>query len=107
MMTSASEWEAIAARCEAASGADRLLDCLLRNEGETEFPPYTASVDAILSLIESTLPGAWWSVERVGDTSSAQVGPPVADHSEASAATPALALCVAFCRAMASRSDIF
>lgn len=84
-----------------------------------QYPPLlTASLDAITALIEREFPGRGWNIESPGDDwpnepSRATIiievretpeGPEALEGSGA-AATPALALCAAFCRAMAKKSS--
>jgi hypothetical protein len=72
-------------------------------------PIYTASLDAITALIERELPesGHGYTVHDVREKQAvAHVCVDYdADPCGASAATPALALCAAFCRAMAERGE--
>jgi hypothetical protein len=67
---------------------------------------YTASLDAITALIEREFPNSRWWVRRnyaSGACFTAVIDPALATASYADAETPALALCAAFCRAMAER----
>jgi hypothetical protein len=130
------EWLALAARCEAATGADREIDGAIalafgwtlqkmrgdakpywRKPGETKFytrelsgpPAYTSSIDDITALIQRELPGWDWQVASKREDRD---GCPAHVHGvfdrellrEGCAATPALALCAAFCRAMAEKA---
>lgn len=121
------QWTALAARCEAAEEEDREIDwaiglatgwrrdiydgndMLIDWEGNmfpehpgAIWPSVTDSLDTITALIEQELPGHSW---RTGNLPSrrgfAFLGTSKAEHV---AATPALALCAAFCRAMAERA---
>lgn len=118
----------LAERCEAATGPDRELDELIAAElagavrevqhgvshyhrdgrwvSVGEIKPYTASLDAAMTLVPE------WCVWSTGDwkanghCASASVWPPEDKrpegfHGIAQAATPALALCVAALRARA------
>lgn len=110
----------LAARCEAASGPDRELDReiaisvghpwdyvadwgLRGHERPTAFP-YTASIDAAMTLV----PEECWEVgvrATLGGKGFAYISAPRAEknaghiHYGANAATPALALCAAALRA--------
>jgi hypothetical protein len=83
-----------------------------------EAPEYTASLDAITALIAKELPDYHWRIQGGRkDTGWTQMsGDPRAyikakasrlvahtDGKDGEAATPALALCAAFCRAMAEK----
>ena len=117
------KWVELAERCEQATGPDRKIDwAIVEAIGKADFyrtyatkpllhkglvPTYTTSLDAITALIERELPG--WRVrwhtdgdgvheaflEDKGDFDAID-----ARHTETFAASPALALCAAFCRAM-------
>lgn len=114
-MTRRDELLALADRCEAASGADKDIDCWIENhlglarfepdrpspigggwlDKRIEPKPYTASLDVAFSLRPK---GAVWKVEdhpHYGLRS-------VVEDSESYAATPALALCAASLRALAA-----
>lgn len=122
---SESEWLELADRCEAATGAQDALDealhaamgfvlvgpegdcCWVRGEGRNmqvfyELPGLTGSLDAITRVIEKELVGYDYTVGRKngGLTTHAQCG----SHEISYGATPALALCAAFCRAMAGEA---
>ena len=129
--TTRATWEALAQRCREATASDILLDGDIeiaadqipagytRRDSITwiyPVPPFiqlvysakplTTSIDAIVSLIEKTLPGkAWeiaspysWSGENA--LSAADVG-----LNREYATTPALALCAAYCTARAGMED--
>lgn len=70
-------------------------------------PPLTASVDAVLALIERDLPGRFWSLNPANgaDKARAQIDPSLDAQSphNGRAATPALALLSAFLRAKAQQ----
>ena len=110
--------EDLARRCEAATGPDRALDCAIRDTlrlpndysadwgaRKHEIPaayPYTASLDAALTLV----PGeAFWRVGHDGagpDPSAFRADvfqTPGTGLNVARSATPALALCAAALRA--------
>jgi hypothetical protein len=125
-MTSKAEWIALAERCEGATGPDRDLDCALYALVRRHMNPvallesfrreisiqsmvdcFTASLDAITALIERELPGWEWQANgnRGKPKSLAWVysGSQHDKVHKSYAATPALALCAAFCRAMAEK----
>lgn len=115
-----SELLKLAARCEAATGPDRTLDAeiavlvdglgsvatyspaYLHAVGNSfedigkyaDIPAFTASIDAAMSLVPE---GAWWWVEAQPLGKAFHAG--CADECVATAATPALALCIAALRA--------
>lgn len=123
------EWLALAERCETAKGADREIDGDIAHAAKQfvdylprvperpwlwaefvepddwecwEAPEYTASLDAITALIERELPGSTFKVGRDGAGANyAQC----AGKRITEAATPTLALCAAFCRAMAEKGE--
>lgn len=117
MTNNAATFMALAERCEQATGPSRAIEIAIteallslsdeRHEcinaqwiGEHTFP-YTASLDAIVSLIERELPGECWRVESAKldfrpCASIGTIGPNI------DAATPVLALAAAFLRAKAS-----
>lgn len=107
-------------RVEAATGADGALDL----EVHMAVAPYryplgwswkegvrplhlTASVDAVISLINEKMPGACFEVGRRADGIDACVymDGEYADAGLAHGATPALALLLAFLRAWEQRGD--
>ena len=132
-MTTRTTWEALAARCREATASDILLDGDIeiaadqipagytRRDSITwiyPVPPFiqlvysakplTTSIDAIVSLIEKTLPGSGWSInQRLGEqeafaeieTRSYTVSAKGVSY------TPALALCAAYCMARAGMED--
>jgi hypothetical protein len=103
------EWTALAARCESTAGPDRDIErcmCRLIPDGfqMVPFSEFTASLDAITALIARELPDYAWL--RKGETYMTVYRRPADDktwarHIDAPGATPALALCAAFCRAKA------
>lgn len=109
------------ARLEAATGGSRLLDFKLdrwalaitsEKTGITayggEAEPYTCSLDAAVALCERVKPGGWWMVEQDQEGAQARVGEfqksTAYDH-YGTAPTPALALCIAVCRAKLAEAD--
>lgn len=91
-------------RLEKATGPDRTLDRsiigVLVDAGEVEshpllvdVPPYTASLDAALTLV---MPGHGWSLQGNTDVFYAVV---YGQYNKPAAPTPALALCIAALRA--------
>ena len=70
---------------------------------EYEPPRLAYSVDAITALIERELPGSKWAVWTTPQGAYGELYP--SRTSPIRAATPARALCAAFCRAMAEKSD--
>jgi hypothetical protein len=109
-MTRASELRALAARVEAAQGADWDLDkeiadaCLDYNMGDDEVPTFTASLDAAASLV----PAKWrFTLGSHGVAAClrgwmGEDGYQVTQPSRA--ATPALALTAAALRALAEEA---
>jgi hypothetical protein len=112
-MTTRKQWLDIAARCEAASGQDSNINGAIGVAvGNHHHRSYTASIDAITSLIGEKLPNKRWLVredEELGGLANIiTAGVKYVQESDtchAFAATPALALCAAFCRAMADREE--
>lgn len=107
----------LAARCEAATGADKHLDKAIKDAviGDGWVPKYTASLDAAMTLV----PKGWGC--GVSTISSADIlrashhtaqafvagptkadGLPSSDYAHAEAASPALALCAAALKALAA-----
>ena len=126
-MTTKEEWLVIAKRCEKATEGDGAIDKAIiaalgyswrgmdywDNATTTKMlrgsTLYTYSIDAIAGLIERELPNHAWSiVHRLtipGMKPNGQIwtgDERLMKHGEA--ATPALALCSAFARAMAERA---
>lgn len=96
-MTTREEWLALAERCAKAEGPGLILEQdigLAAGVRMSLIPPYTASLDAITGLIDAANLG--WEVD---DNGRAVVGV----ESFSNGASPALALCVAFCREMAGK----
>jgi hypothetical protein len=132
-MTSKAEWLALSERCEKATGPDRDIDAEIydattphllyageyagkravrRSGGAVWLPFFTYSIDDITALIERELPAAAWravrplddrkpqgTIQRRGETGGFNI------WVDTEAATPALALCAAFCRAMAEKAE--
>jgi hypothetical protein len=126
-MTSKAEWLALAERCEKAMEPDREIDWCIhaailnwpaeikpRQPGDAE---YTASLDAITALIERELPDFHWRIQggckktgwiQMSGDPRAYIKSKAKDYKigfDGEAATPALALCAAFCRAMAEAAE--
>ncbi len=124
------EWIALAERIEKATGPDREIDKAIvaalgyswrgmaywDNATSTKTLPgtvlYAGSLDAITALIEREFPNNKWAARRLEIGAKAMLDPiPAKDKIDpalrtaiyADAETPALALCVVFCRAMAER----
>jgi hypothetical protein len=112
------EWLALAERCEKATGPDdrlsfaidELLFAPRRIRGFKALAPYTASLDAITALIERELPG--WAHCHIQEKLRGCIGYIHNNRNfhdtqqrwhECRAATPALALCAAFAKAMAEK----
>jgi hypothetical protein len=132
-MTSKAEWIDLAERCEKAKGLDRETDGDIAHAAKQfvdylprvperpwlwaefvdpddwecwEAPEYTASLDAITALIERELPGYSWRLLKGQRYITAELwlsGDCDGHLWALDAATPALALCAAFCRAMAEK----
>jgi hypothetical protein len=132
-MTSKAEWLALAERCEGATGPDREIDAEIydattphllyageyagkravrRSGGAVWLPFFTYSLDDITALIKRELPGLGWRIagqDEHGGKPYAQIRWPIQNQiwrqEIAHAATPSLALCAAFCRAMAEKAE--
>jgi hypothetical protein len=109
-MTTKAQWIALAERCETAMESDRDIErCMgsLLPEGFQMIPyfGFTASIDAITALIERELPGWDWSITKAYEYCEATLWryDPVF---RSTAASPALALCAAFCSVMAANLEI-
>jgi hypothetical protein len=105
-MTTREQWLNIARRCEEATEPDREINMAISKiaTGETGLTPYTASLDAITSLIGEKLPGWQWSMTNYrpkNGGAQAWIYPNNGQSDFRRSATPALALCAAFARAMA------
>ena len=110
-------WLALAERCEKATGPDREVDLdLVSSVIGKRWPhtmatvaSYTDSLDAITALIERELPGWRWKAGRAEFHCWATIyggageGPVFSAVSVQGCA--ALALCAAFCRAMAEKAS--
>jgi hypothetical protein len=124
-MTTKAEWIALAESCENATKPDKWLDEAILKSLGYDFEAVadyhwawldrdggivaasihlTASLDAITALIERELPEAGWSAHsEYYDESVGRIMRRGQDTIMRYAATPALALCAAFCRAMAEK----
>lgn len=126
-----SEWLALVERCAAAKGPDRDIDAAIEkatgncrafahytfgDDDGTYYVPtsYTASLDAITALIGEKLPAAWtWTLGQnihhrhwvISINNLDSDGAPYSVCLESSKYSPALALCAAFCQAMAERAE--
>ena len=115
--TKAAQWLDLAERCEKATGLDRKIEeVIFVALGRLPYSPWigdiTASLDAITALIERELPGMRWLCRSDVKGGTGIVYPkPIAGLSAATptwaadAATPALALCAAFAKAMADKES--
>jgi hypothetical protein len=120
-MTPQHDLVALALRVESGSGSDRELDSAILdflNDPSAEptwpfvegsyaasiTPPLTASIDAVVALIEEKLPDAAWLVARQGKPDGffvhAGVGQAQCNSITAPGVTPARALLAAALRAM-------
>lgn len=108
---SETNWNDLARRCKTAEGENLDLDYrITRAAFPDDILPVanvTSSLDAITAMIERKLPGLGWEVARWEDdpgTPYARLmwneGDTFKSTKEVRAATPALALCAAFCKAM-------
>lgn len=102
-------WTSLATRVEGASGPDREIDRAIWAIPEVRVGGacYTASVDAVLALISETLPR--WGWDAVQPAHGATGKPRACLYQGGSvycgsAATPALAVLAAFCRAKAAEA---
>ncbi len=96
------ELEALAVRCEAATGPDRELDALINDIAgrRPTMPAYTASLDAAMTLVPE---GYLYGIGNPEGAAHAVVSEsPDALIDPVKAATPALALCAASLRALAT-----
>jgi hypothetical protein len=113
------EWLALAERCEKATGPDREIDAALHDAvyggsearetfrkwgcGVIWIKPRTSSLDAITALIERKLPSVTGIIPLTsGDEAWLWPKDGSPKGWRCNAATPALALCAAFCRAKAA-----
>lgn len=107
-MVAREEWLALAERCEKATGADVEIDhAIARLTTSGKFRGFmigacTSSVDGIIALIQRH--GRMWAFWRHETGFKAAIEPTKEGAIYVDAETPALALCAAFCRAMAERS---
>ena len=124
-MTTKAEWLALAERCEKAMEPDCQLELQLLSAaigkrwqlGTDTVPRYTSSLDAITALIERELPDFHWRIQggckktgwiQMSGDPRAYIKSKAKDYNigfDGEAATPALALCAAFCRAMAEAAE--
>lgn len=92
-------------------GPDESVWYLGDYEHETDLPPLpylTSSLDAIVALIERKLPG-WW-VQYLGQTTkgwAARIERQGTSLGLFNSTTPALALCIAFLRALQAQQETF
>lgn len=112
-------WLALAERCEKATGPDQDVDWCIHaaiidwparyKPIQPSNPEYTASLDAITALIERDLPGWRWKAGRAEFHCWATIYGGPDEGSVFSAVSiqgcAALALCAAFCRAMAEKAS--
>jgi hypothetical protein len=121
----AAGWLALAERCEQATGPDRVIDDLLMRYlgyvwkvGRWNSPDMsswlygdrTSSLDAITALIERELVDWDWSANYSFEKTGKRRGLAWLTFDgrrviQGRSATPALALCAAFCRAMAEKES--
>lgn len=114
-MTSASEWNAIADACEAAEGPSRDIDARMAAAlGTPATSFFTGSLDVIVQVMAWGFPGHairadLASFENDGRCLARLYKPAINgyfdDVTGSFSATPALALCAAFCRAMAVKAE--
>jgi hypothetical protein len=123
-MTTKAEWIALAERCEKATGSDREIDAEIYDAlcpqrlgykagknivrmfgGAAWLPCCTNSLDAITALIERELPEVRWvcRTDTLGGFGNLYRRRNPDRSWPCFAFTPALALCAAFCRAMAEK----
>jgi len=110
-MTSKAEWLALAERCEKATvpddrlsfAIDQLLFAPRLIRGFKALAPYTASLDAITALIWKELTPVSVDLQTVSRAAYATIWGTGTRTDICRADTPALALCAAFCRAMAEK----
>ena len=101
----------LAERVENATGSDRNLDAdIMRAVGQAGLKadyqptPFTASLDAAMQLVPE---GTLWRVNKWANGADASVAfvKPYREGPRCTAATPALALCAAALRALASQGN--
>lgn len=101
-------------RLESATGPNFKLDCDIRRMFDPEHaehftipPNFTASLDAAIALCERVFPAANWQLCSSGGCTliygNTPDGHDILEAGTQTAPTPALALCLAICRAMAAR----
>ena len=114
-MTTREEWLALAERCAKAEGPSFALEQAIGLAAGVSVSlalPYTASLDAITGLVEAARPVMSYEVRRsgAGDKGQATIWNPARSPSAGydirvtGRPSPALALCEAFCRAMAEKA---
>ena len=114
-MTSSSEWNAIADACEAAEGPDRKIDARMAAAlGTPATSFFTGSLDVIVQVMVWGFPGHAIRADLASFENDgrclARLYKPARNGSFDEVArgfstTPALALCAAFCRAMAVKAE--
>ena len=108
-MTSASEWNAIYEACEGAKGPDRVIDVRIATALQARSTlPYSRSIDAITEAIARGLTECNWACNgwsRCGPPRAEIDWPGLRSSVVSYARTPALAICAAFCRAMAVKAE--
>jgi hypothetical protein len=103
-------------RLEKATGPDRELDAAIRDalyspSARVGWPPYTASLDAALALVEEKLPCQWVRLDYWTDINIERPRASILPKGElihgfaAHGATLPLALLLALLRALQSQSD--
>jgi hypothetical protein len=122
-MTSKADWIALAERCTDATGSDQEIDGAIFDALSLDLsisaehlakdkrltlewlPKYSASLDAITALIARELPEVQWlcRTDTLGGFGNLYRRRNPDRSWPCFAFTPALALCAAFCRAMAEK----
>jgi hypothetical protein len=98
-MTTRKQWLDIARRCEEATVPENAINLKIGIAvGNHHHNPYTGCLTTITSLIGEKLPGVRYTLWVGERYITAQVGDP---SNGVDAATPALAMCASFARAMA------
>ena len=96
-------------------GGSRLVNLLGPNGDawrhwiHVDWPPYTASVDAALALVEKVLPGAWFMMETFGYTEDRRAGAELSaegiEHTRHEAKTIPLAIVAALLTALIAQDE--